>query len=115
MKIACSFDVFVLSTVDTYGDHNLDIEDREIITSDWLVPPDALEFDPDILESIKQTDEFKRCVPEKWYHVFVYGDLNPEYSYSLEGGKEFDGWVFEDEFISVDELPQIAQKIEEEQ
>lgn len=110
MKIACSFDAYIEEEKDYYGEYKVTVEDKSIVTSDWLVPPDCIEFDPDILESVLQTDEFKKCQPKKWYHIFAYGELNAEYSYSLEGGKEFDGWIFEEEFILISELPLITQE-----
>lgn len=104
MKIACSFDVYISDEKNFHGENELNTENETVITSDWQVPSDCIEFNPDILVAFQNCEQYKGCKVGNSYHVFMYGKMTPQYSYSFEGGEEF-GWLFEDEYVSVEELP----------
>ncbi len=94
MKIAIEFTFEILS------DRKAEYQKDGRILSDEFFLEDAMDFEYDIYDSFIENWEELKEAKTGFYHVFQYGDVSGETSYT-EYGPEFDGWIFEPEYTDV--------------
>lgn len=95
MKIAVEFQVEI------FEDGKATYPGGGSLVSDEYWMHDSLDFEYDIYESfIQNWDGLKDVKAGEMYHVFQYGTVHAETSYT-EYGPEFDGWFFD---VDVEEI-----------
>ena len=74
---------------------------------------DFFMFEEDVMSGFLETNEYKRLESGRMYWVFMVISISPSYSYSLEGGNEFDCWEWDDLSIHTTDMGKLDESEEE--